>query len=356
MPPKGISPVIASIILVLIVITLTSSYLIFTGRLASTQQQAGEQQASELTQRATTLFHIEDVRGQTVTLVNDGLQTIPVNAFTVTVREHALNYTLTSPIEPRQRGEMLVRGLWLPGRGDHRLTVRAGATADSVPITIDIEKEGRVLDLRFEEGEGTTTRDSSPYGFVGTLVGGVNWTEGKVGGGIKLDGVNDQVTFADDAKHRLDRVTLAAWVRPDNNSKGTVVGKFALPPDGTYNYYLRTRDDLMTRDPSDACLMHVHNSTEAPHNAVCPAGTMSANHWYHVVGTADGSNLRIYTDGGLRAETTNVPIATLDKDAYEGIRIGTMAGTANWFSGVIDEVLVYDRAYTPDQLYVMKRR
>src|SRR3954469_20020736 len=58
---------------------------------------------------------------------------------------------------------------------------------------------GSVLELRLDEGSGTTAMDSSGNGNAATLVNGPVWTTGKNGGGMSLDGVNDNLSISNSA-------------------------------------------------------------------------------------------------------------------------------------------------------------
>jgi len=58
--------------------------------------------------------------------------------------------------------------------------------------------KGTLIDLKMDEGSGTTTKDSSGNGKNGTLNDGAAWSQnGKYGRGIQLDGSNDDVSVAD---------------------------------------------------------------------------------------------------------------------------------------------------------------
>ena len=65
-------------------------------------------------------------------------------------------------------------------------------------------------------------------------------------------------------------------------------------------------------------------------------GTVSAGSWQHVVGTFDGSSLRLYKNGSLVAGPTSASPAT---SASPGGWIGSFSG-AQFFNGDIDEVRI----------------
>jgi hypothetical protein len=69
--------------------------------------------------------------------------------------------------------------------------------------------------------------------------------------------------------------------------------------------------------------------------------------WHHLALTYDGSVLRVYCDGKPVAETK------IDRPRVPGntpIAIGRRQDAYNYFQGIIDEVRVYDRALTQDEI------
>ena len=78
---------------------------------------------------------------------------------------------------------------------------------------------------------------------------------------------------------------------------------------------------------------------------------VTLNTWHHVAAVGDGSSLKIYLDGQLLGES---PANTLDYGSSDyPFNIGgggIWDATGNQFDGLIDEVVVYDRALTADEI------
>ena len=71
---------------------------------------------------------------------------------------------------------------------------------------------------------------------------------------------------------------------------------------------------------------------------------MATGKWYHVAGTFDGQNLRVYINGELAGTTPYV--GSITQGNYE-LRIGNISftsGGTRYFDGMIDEVRVWDTA------------
>ena len=77
------------------------------------------------------------------------------------------------------------------------------------------------------------------------------------------------------------------------------------------------------------------------------------NNWYHVVGTFDSKEIRIYVNGKLEGKKdvpNNAPVMVWNDNNIEiGGRPDTNGGT-NLYKGMLDELAVYDRALTPDEV------
>jgi hypothetical protein len=92
----------------------------------------------------------------------------------------------------------------------------------------------------------------------------------------------------------------------------------------------------------------IRDSTADPSGtakSVASTSALSADTWYHIVGTFDSvaNEIKIYINGTLN-NTTSTAVSALGTSATAGIRIGVRAdGTLPW-TGPIDEVRIYNRA------------
>ncbi len=91
------------------------------------------------------------------------------------------------------------------------------------------------------------------------------------------------------------------------------------------------------------------------------ASTSIASGWQHVTGTYDGTTLRLYVDGVLRASATRSISGSLPNSRGWNIGDASPETNASWqnlggsprnaaFNGRIDELQLYDRALTADEV------
>ncbi len=78
--------------------------------------------------------------------------------------------------------------------------------------------------------------------------------------------------------------------------------------------------------------------------------TLADNQWKHVAVTFDGTNTKLYVDGVLDGTNPKVYNTVLNA---EGLRIGFMISNDGWhsyFNGAIDDVYIYNRALTQNEI------
>ena len=197
---------------------------------------------------------------------------------------------------------------------------------------------GLVAAYGFEE-TGASATDASGNANTGTLAGATRTTAGRFGGGLRFDGVDDQVSVLDDATLDLtDAMTLEAWVRPTSALAGwrTVLLK-EQPGDLVYGLYAAASGYL----PSG------HAYVAGDDKRVQAPSALPADAWSHLATTYDGSTLRLYVNGTQAGEVVLSGPLTASSGA---LRIGGNLVWDEWFAGTIDEVRVYDRALSASEL------
>ncbi|GAA4951666.1 hypothetical protein HD597_000739 [Nonomuraea thailandensis] len=182
----------------------------------------------------------------------------------------------------------------------------------------------------FEEGSGTTVRDSSGKRHDGTLTNGT-WVEGKHGKGLRLA----PGTWAVAPSFNADgEVTIAAWVKR-NSSVRDFGGFLSHRASGSDNGLVLSAGDWW--GSSRAYMDKLHNSP-----AVGP--NLPAHVWHHMAATYDGKYLTLYING--EPIIRNQPGAS-----FYGSSQLSISGTLLYDYGlVVDDVRTYNAALTPRQI------
>lgn len=196
---------------------------------------------------------------------------------------------------------------------------------------------------RFEETAGTAIADSSGNGHVGAIQGGVKLgAKGIPAGslGAAFDGTGF-VTFGDALDFAgSDAYSIEAWIHPDvvDTSYRDIVTKIVFQPDGsTFQGY--------AFDFESANFNFFRCSDQVGPCSTPTASPPVAGQFSHVVGTFDGATLRLYVNGAMVGSVADTALL-VDNPATLMIASEYGNPSGSYFSGVMDEIAVYDRALT----------
>jgi len=199
-------------------------------------------------------------------------------------------------------------------------------------------REGLVLEMHFNELVGATTYDLSGYSNHGTIYGASRLSEGFVRA-LHFDGVDDCVSVS--YFPYLSKFTVAAWARCYQVSDiryQRIIWFGSTDGTPSWNIYI-------TRFSPYSTLFEVSK----------PDGTgftlsfaiTNPSGWNFYAATFDGSIYRIYLNGMLRTSRSDVAPRI---PATPTLRIGCRAPGADYSWITVDEVLIYDRALTEEEI------
>ncbi|MCF6153372.1 MAG: hypothetical protein E3K38_14035 [Candidatus Kuenenia stuttgartiensis] len=197
--------------------------------------------------------------------------------------------------------------------------------SDSIPT------DGLLSHYDFEEGSGLVAGDLSGNGNDGIINGGAAWiaSANEKGGGLEFNGVDSYVDIGD--RDLTDAFSIGAWIKISSLGKHMIIGKTFQ----TYQLYVSSEGKI---------IFQRNAATPISYNAGLVPDT-----WYHVAVTFDTTNgISLYLDGVL--VSTNGDITVTNQNNVR-TKIGAAGSTAqNFFSGAIDEVRIYNRALTSQEV------
>lgn len=194
---------------------------------------------------------------------------------------------------------------------------------------------------KFDEGGGTTAGDSSGNNNVGSFVGGVSWTQGHGGSAIALDGTSGYVSVPDGSVlDGMGSMTVGAWVNLAQRASYdyVVVGKDAP----SYRIMVNTVGKPYFR------VKTTNNDWNTAGTTVNGPTALPLNTWTHIVGTYDGSYLRIYVNGILSG-TSSQPISGNIYNGSAALRFGY--NSTGYLKGSLDEIAIYDHALRAPEVW-----
>ncbi len=190
---------------------------------------------------------------------------------------------------------------------------------------------GLVASYGFDESSGTTVRDSSGKGNVGTASGSpTRVSTGKHGKAMRFDGVNDVVSVADSASLDLTSgMTLEAWVKP--SSLGSVDRPVVVKQRGAsgFSYQLLGHD-------GGRPVGWAHTASDYSARGTSSLKTAS---WQHIAVTFDGSTLRFFLNGVQKSSKSAPGVLATGTGT---LRIGGVAAFGDWFKGDVDDVRIWN--------------
>ncbi|MEK6901163.1 MAG: LamG domain-containing protein, partial [Nanoarchaeota archaeon] len=182
--------------------------------------------------------------------------------------------------------------------------------------------------------------DQSINKLEGEIKGAKYNTSGRYSSALSFDGTDDQVSITDpsaqtgSAIHDFENTTTwMAWIKYSKDKLQYITTK-------TNNIRLYTNAN------TGKAVFDINNGQKATGTS-----NLSDENWHHVVGTFDrtlaSNNIKIYVDGKLEAQTTYTTSIIVDNTA---IAIGAYPPGAAYFDGSIDEVRLWNKTLTEDEI------
>jgi hypothetical protein len=185
-------------------------------------------------------------------------------------------------------------------------------------------------------------KDSSPYAHDGTAHGLTPATDRK-------GGVNKAYSFAGSGSSyidtgtpmALDTLTVSAWVYPTDYDRYGAVVSNSRDCCGTYHGY--ELDAPTSNKRAGFRVWTASGNAVAIYSPDLPLNT-----WTHLAGSFDGSTLKLYVNGVLAATGSYSGVLGTPSS---NLKIGQMGAVTNgYFQGSLDDVRIYNRALSADEI------
>ena len=190
----------------------------------------------------------------------------------------------------------------------------------------------------FDEGSGDASADGSGNGNHGRIVGAA-WVDGKHGKALRFDGVDDYVDCGSGASLDLTGgITIELWLKAESfvNNIGIVQKMKKWRSD---NFLLRLN--------ANGGVVFVTGADKDAGSRIC----LQAGKWYHVAAVYKKNDYKTLYINGIEDIFARVdgPAGTITASG-EKVRIGRDPNSGITFNGIIDEVKIYNRALTDEEI------
>ena len=192
---------------------------------------------------------------------------------------------------------------------------------------------GLVAYWKLDETEGEIAHDTA-NGCYGTLQGEPTWQSeiGMVDGALELDGIDDCIVTDFVLNPADGEFSVFAWI------KGGAPGQVIISQTDGVNW--------LCTDSLEGNLMTDKGFGRGA--AILMSQTVITDGEWHRIGLVwDGSHRTLYVDDVVVAEDTQTNLEGSENGLYIGTGTGTAIEPGSFWSGLIDDVRVYNRAVIP---------
>ena len=207
------------------------------------------------------------------------------------------------------------------------------------------ESDFAELQLHLDEEEGATTFEDSS----GTQprhdgeCSGNNCPTAQVQGahgyGLQFDGVDDYVTVDDDNIDDMQELTITAWLKMNAQPEPNEIMRFVtLGNEKAVLRYYAASDGAMH--------IHFYMKIGGSLHSIQAKRKLETDRFYHVVGTYGGNTMRLYQDG------QQIGSLEVKGEVGGGSRV-LLSHVTETLDGVLDEVILYPRALSADEVQAL---
>ncbi len=204
---------------------------------------------------------------------------------------------------------------------------------------------------RLDEGSGTLASDSSGGGHDGTLEAGAAWTLGVSKTGVYLDGIDD---FIEVPIALTEDGTIGFWFKPDWDGTDPDDYRIFDASLGAIYFFISkgANEDNISKGEIG---FYFEDATDADFQTIefDPADLVFADTWFHLAATWEfgGGSAVLYFNGEEVSRADNLgAFPDLDPNPHFGFETVAYISQTHGAMGVIDEILIYDRALTAEEI------
>jgi hypothetical protein len=216
-------------------------------------------------------------------------------------------------------------------------------TTHEIPIT----NPNLVGWWKLDEGFGAATLDYSGHGNHGTLQGNPQRVDGFDGDGLELDGTNSVELSTDLIGSDMGSVCM--WIKTTQAETGMIF----YGSSGTGGNGFGDENELHINMMSNGGVEFFIEGEPDDNDVNLEASAVNDDAWHHITATWEVNGFaNLYVDGGAPVSAAH----TGNDFVLSGrIRLGRPYALQSFYSGLIDDVRVYDYVLSPEEIAIIMR-
>ncbi len=238
--------------------------------------------------------------------------------------------------------------IWTPGNGTTSNDVYLGTTnpPDFVANVTSNSYQSGLLNAnttyywRIDCKNQYYTTEGEVWSFTtGTSIADTN------GFALQFDGTDDRLDCGNESSLQItgNKITLETWINVNEFKSQPFAGSVIVKDQGGIDagYMIRCGGDG---------IINFNIGTGSWHEINTPSNSLQLNSWQHVAATYDGTSMKIFVDGELKAES-NIAGLNIGNAVNSNLLIGESPGfPGRVFNGKIDEVRIWNVARSQSQI------
>jgi hypothetical protein len=200
-----------------------------------------------------------------------------------------------------------------------------------------------VLYYSFDDGtvNGDTVTDLSDYGNDGLAIGDPGLVDGQIGEAMEFGGSQTvEIVTSESLAQTAGQITMEAWVNIAVDGTAEIISRWDNTGNGITHFEARAGGNMRfcMRNEADSSFVDFTTS----------AGGLDVDTWVHVAEVYDGSDAIVYYDGEEIQSAAGSDAMRQNENVK--LWIGSMYGTDRWFNGMIDEIRIWSKALSQDEI------
>lgn len=208
-------------------------------------------------------------------------------------------------------------------------------------LQLTVQPQGLLGYWPMDEATGAVAWDGSLSNAAAPFTGSPTWQTGKIGGGLGGFSASNYLDTNNSAAFNVSAVTVCSWANMTSTSSNPwYVSRSVGAPSTDGMWALGFNSGSTAR-------AYVIANGGTQYDAISTLGAVGTGVWSHNCFTYGGTDLKLYVNGQLAATT---PINQALGSHSQPLKIGARGNGANPFPGLVDEVKVFSRVLTTDEI------